>query len=113
MLLITRSYRRQKYIDELNECIEENFTLLSMFNKNPVVDIKDQFDSLTSEEEREQLFLESFKGYKLLKFGKTRLEVDAFNPEDCRTFSQFNDALKKAFMVMDYVDNLNYFDYFD
>lgn len=102
MLLITRSFKRQKYIDRLSDYIQKCF---SEFDEELVDSLIEQVEFL-SEKDCDRLFSEYFAFYRFIKFGKTRLEVDKYNPEDCRTFQQFNNAVKMSFLLIDYEENL-------
>lgn len=101
-LLFTPCYKRQKYIDNLIVYLNE---YKSEFDEESIKELNKQKNLLTSKEV-ELLFSESFSEYNFLKFGKTRLEVDAYNPNDCRTFAQFNEVLKMLLLVSDFEDNL-------
>lgn len=101
-LLFTKSFKRQKYIDDLNQHIE---SFLSKFDEDDIDTIKEQMKCIR-EQCCEELFSEEFCIYNFLKFGKVRLDIDKYLPEDCQTFSQFNQSLQKALMVIDYDKNL-------
>jgi hypothetical protein len=102
-LLFTPCYKRQKYIDKINKYIEE---CLSEFNEDMVSENMTQINVLP-EEDCDELFSKSFDYYDLLKFGKSRLEIDDYNPEDCRTFAQYNNALRLGLMAIDYEESFN------
>jgi len=101
-LLFTPCYKRQKYIDDL---VMYLLKYKSEFNEEAINELIEQKESLSKEDE-EKLFSMSFDEYDLLKFGETRLSVDKYHPEDCRTFAQFNEALKIILMISDFEENL-------
>ena len=101
-LLLVPCYKRQKHIDDLVMYLNE---YKSEFNEESIKELNKQKNILTSKEV-ELLFSESFSEYNFLKFGKTRLEVDAYNPNDCRTFAQFNEVLRMLLLVSDFEENL-------
>ncbi len=101
-LLFTRSFKRQKYIDSLNQHIE---VFLSKFDEDDISTIKKQM-KYVGKQCCEELFSEEFWIYDFLKFGKSRLEIDKYQPEDCQTFAQFNQSLQMALMAIDYDRNL-------
>lgn len=98
MLLVAPSTKRQIFIDDLNSSIE---SFASQFNKKEINKIKRQIASLP-EADCESLFSNKSFAYRLLKFGKIRLDVDSFNIEKLQTFKQFNYCLKVALAVIDY-----------
>jgi len=102
MLLVSKRFKRQKFIDKLNSFIEK---CLLEFDQQSINELREQVEFL-SEEECNELYSTTFEYYDFLKFGKNRLKVDEYNPEDCRTFKQYNDALKIAFMAIDFEENL-------
>lgn len=102
MILLVPCYKRQKYVDNLRGFImgqvldcDEDF-------------MDDEFDQLEylSYNEKEELFSSSFTIYNILRFGKTRIEIDNYNPEDCRVFEQFNKLLQISCLLDDYENNL-------
>jgi hypothetical protein len=102
MLLITKSFKRQKYINLLNRFIDD---CVKEFDRNSIDILKEQIQYL-NEQECDELFSEEFWIYDFLKFGKTRLEIDDYHPQDCRTFQKFNDSLRIALMIINYEENL-------
>lgn len=103
MLLMSKYYKRQKYIKELNNYVEE---CLREFNEDSINVLKEQLSFLTKKD-CDELFSKSFWYYKLFRFGNIRLEVDAYHPKECRTFLQYNDILNLCLAVIDYEENLN------
>jgi len=101
-LLFTPCYKRQKYIDDLVMYLTH---YKSEFDQESIKELNKQKNVLTSKEV-DKLFSESFNEYNFLKFGKARLEVDAYNPIDCRTFAQFNEALRMILLLADFEENL-------
>ncbi len=102
MLLLLPCYKRQKFIDALKSDIEK---YLAEFNEDAIKEIKEQIKSL-DEYDCNELFSESFGYYRFLKFGKGRLEIDDYKPEDCRTFAQYNDILRLGMVAIDYEKKL-------
>jgi hypothetical protein len=101
-LLFTKSFKRQKYIDNLNKFIED---FMSEFDEDDINTIKEQIKYIRKQH-CEELFSKEFYIYDFIKFGKARLEIDKYKPKECQTFAQFNQSLQMALMAIDYDKNL-------
>lgn len=102
-LLLTKSFKRQKYIDESRLYVENK---LSEFHEETVDTIKSQISGLPRKDV-DKLFCKYFWYYRIIKFGNLRLAVDSYLPRDCRTFSQYNKILRLALVAIDYRKNLD------
>ena len=102
MLLLVPCYKRQKYVDNLRGFV---MGYVLDYDDDLIGEEFNQLEYLTHNE-KEELFSNNFNVYKFLNFRKKRLEIDNYNPEDCRTFEQFNKILQISCLLMDYENSL-------